>query len=74
MGIDGSGLAPVPVDNRVGRPFAGDEGVFDDVILDAELVVVAVDAIGMEASMDQSAWPVTRQCVLLARLLDVLDR
>ncbi len=46
----------------------------DDVILDAELVVAAVDAVGMEASIDQSAWPVTRQRALLARLLDVLDR
>ncbi len=40
--------------------------------LDAEIIVSVVDAIGAEASVDPSRWPVERQRQLLERTLQVL--
>lgn len=41
--------------------------------LDAAIVVSTVDAIGDEASVDPSSWPVKRQRELLERTLEVFD-
>jgi AcrR family transcriptional regulator len=45
----------------------------DDVWLDAEVVVAAVDAIGDAASVDLDAWPVERQRRVLDHLLQRFD-
>ena len=45
----------------------------EDVVLDAEVVVSTVDAIGDAASVDPRNWPMARQRRVLEHLLSVLD-
>jgi len=45
----------------------------EDVVLDAEVAVSTVDAIGDAASVDPEAWPVARQRRVLEHVLSVLD-
>ena len=47
---------------------------YDDALLDAEMLVAVVDAIGDDASVDPDSWPPERQRQLLEHCFDKIGR